>query len=166
MLAVPKLLKRDCNGVLKFGCEDQEAKVYANEGCCSPPPNTRLPLPCSKLCCLGSERDSVPPQVETHLVWKGHDVHYNLFQSWISADLAVLSQSLPWNSDLSLWNHPLLQPPTCGLKTTGVINHSSIPSCGLGMDMTKYSKSDVLTEVTESQDKPLDLTMHHAGTRV
>jgi hypothetical protein len=165
-VAVPKLLKRDSNGVLKLGCEDQEAKVYGNEQCCSPPPNTRSPLPCSKLCCVGSERDSVPPHVETNLLWKGHDVHYSLFQSWITADLAVLSQSLPWGSDLSLWNHPLLQPPTCGLTTTGVINHSSVSSCGVGTDMIKYNKLNVLSEVTESQDKPLDLTVHHAGTRV
>lgn len=163
---MPKLLKRDSGGVLKIGCEDQEAKVCANEQCCSPPVNTRSPLPCSKSCCVGSERDSVPPHAETHLLWKGHDVHYNLFHSWITADLAVLSQSLPWASGLSLWNHPLLQSPTCGQQMTGVINHSSVSNSGLGMDVAKYSQLDVPPEIVECQDKPLDLTTNHAGTRV
>jgi hypothetical protein len=166
VVAVPKLLKRDCTGVLKLGCEDQEAKAYANELCCSPALNTRSSLPCSKSCCAGSDRDSVPAQADTHLLWKGHHVHYNLFHSWITADLAVLSQALPWGSGLSLWNHPLLQPPTIGQPMSGSINHSSISSCDFGMDVHKCSQLDVSTEVTESQDKPLDLTMHHAGTRL
>ncbi|XP_023724863.1 zinc finger protein 717 isoform X1 [Cryptotermes secundus] len=163
---VPKLLKRDSGDVLKRGCEDQEAKICANEECCSSRVDTRSPLPCSKSCCVGSERDSVPPHAGSHLLWKGHDVHYNLFHSWITADLAVLSQSLPWASGLSLWNHPLLQPPTCGQRMTGAINHSPVSNSGLGIDVTKYSQLDVPPEVTEYQDKPLDLTMNHTGARV
>jgi hypothetical protein len=49
---------------------------------------------------------------------------------------------------------------------TGAINNSSISNSGLGMDVAKYSQLGVPPEVTEYQDKPLDLTMNHAGTRV
>jgi hypothetical protein len=49
---------------------------------------------------------------------------------------------------------------------TGVINHSSVSNSGLGMDVAKYSQLDVPPEIVECQDKPLDLTTNHAGTRV
>jgi hypothetical protein len=49
---------------------------------------------------------------------------------------------------------------------TEVISHSSVPNCGLGVAAAKYNHLEFPTEVTDSQDKPLDLTMHHAGTRV
>lgn len=165
-VAVPKVLKKDCSGALKLGCEDQEAKVCGNEQCCSPPSSAGSPLPCLKSCCIRSERDAVPPHPATDLLCNGHDAHYNLFRSWINADLAVLSQSLPWSSSLSLWNHPLLQHSTCGQQMTGVINCSSISNSDLGMDVAKYSQLEHPTEGSDPQDIPLDLTMHHAGTRV
>jgi hypothetical protein len=49
---------------------------------------------------------------------------------------------------------------------TGSINHSSISNSGLGIDAAKYGQLEIPSEVIESQDTPLDLTMHHAGTRV
>ena len=159
--AVPKVLKRDCNGALNLQCEEQETKVCDNEPCCSPPLSARSPLPCSNLCCVGIKGDSVPPHTNTHLSWNGHDVHYSLFRSWINADLAVLSRSVPWTSGLSFWNHPLLCP-----STGGVISHSSVSDSGFSMDMAKYSQVELSTEVANSQDKPLDLTVHRAGTRV
>lgn len=159
--AVPQVLKRNCNGAPSLQCEDQEAKVCDNEQCCSPPLTARSPLPCSKLCCVGSKGDSVPPHTNTHLLWNGHDVHYSLFRSWINADLAVLSRSVPWTSGLSFWNHPLLCP-----STGGVISHSPVTDSGFSMDMAKYSQVELSTEVANSQDKPLDLTVHRAGTRV
>ncbi|XP_021934438.1 zinc finger protein 778-like isoform X3 [Zootermopsis nevadensis] len=164
---VPEVLKRDCSDALKLGCENREAKVCGNEECCSPPPNARSPLRCSKSCCVESGRESVPPHPETNLLWNGHGAHYDMFRSWINADFTVLSQSLPWPSGLSLWNYPLLQLSTCGRQMTDeVINRSSISNSGLGMAASKYSQLELPMEVTDSQDTPLDLTMHHAGTRV
>lgn len=165
-MAVPKVLKRDCSDVLKLGSEDQDAKVCGNEQCWSPPPSARSPVPCSKSCCVESGKDLVPPHPEIHPLRNEHGAHYDLFRSWINADFAVLSRSLPWPSGLSLWNYPLLQLSTCGQQMTEVISHSSVPNCGLGVAAAKYNHLEFPTEVTDSQDKPLDLTMHHAGTRV
>lgn len=159
--AVPDVLKTDCNEASNLQCEDQQAKACENEHCCSPPLSARSPLPCSKLCCVGSKADSVPPHANTHLLWNGHDVHYSLFRSWINADLALLSRSVPWTSGLSFWNHPLLCP-----STGGVISDSSVSDSGFSMDMAKYSQVELSTEVPNCQDKPLDLTVHRAGTRV
>jgi hypothetical protein len=49
---------------------------------------------------------------------------------------------------------------------TEVMSHSSVLSSGFGMAAAKYSQLELPAEVTDSQDMPLDLTMHHAGTRV
>jgi hypothetical protein len=161
IVAVPEVLNRDCNGTLSLQHDDQEAKVCENQNCFSPTLTASSPLLCSKSCCIGSKGHPVPPRTNTHLLWNGHDVHYSLFRTWVNADLAVLSRSVPWASGLSFWNHPLLHP-----STGGVTSHSSVSHSGFGMDMAKYSKLELSTEVANSQDKPLDLTVHRTGTRV
>ncbi|XP_069702645.1 zinc finger protein GLIS1-like [Periplaneta americana] len=159
LAVAPKILKRDSSGAIKLECEEREDRT--KEQCCSPLPSER----CPKLCCAGSDGHvTLPP--ESQLLWNGTESHYSLFHSWINADLAAFSRSLPWTSGLSFWHHPLLQPTSCGQHLTGIINRSSISNSGLGTDMAKYSRMEIPAEDSETQDLPLDLTMHRAGTRV
>ncbi|PSN49592.1 hypothetical protein C0J52_14214 [Blattella germanica] len=149
-------VKMECSEPAEMAYEEKETKVSES----SP-----SPVPCSKPCCTGAERNAVVQNPDVPLLW-GHDVHYNLFRSWMNADLAVLSHSLPWTSSFGFWNHPYLQPSSCGQQISGVINRNCVPSSGMDVDSIKYSHLDVPTGDVDSQDLPLDLTIHRAGTRV